>query len=116
MMADRRELFHSPTEIPIGENAWGGEGYYRFDVDELPEAIVESWMGSPLHRAWLLHQPLQRSVVTVVITPSGQYASWTFWMSEAEEGPELVQRVAEEWQRETNETVPWLEWLDLNGY
>lgn len=32
------------------------------------------------------------------------------------EGPELVREIADEWQRETGGTVPWLEWLKTKGY
>lgn len=115
-MSDKGELFHSPMDSPIGENAWGGAGYYRYGTNELANVIVDSWMSSPLHRAWILHAPLQKSVVSIVVTPTGQYASWTFRMSEAGEGPELVKQIAEEWRRETGESIPWIEWLKMKGY
>lgn len=115
-MSNRGELFHSPVGSPIGENAWGGEGYYRFTTNELANVIVNSWMTSPLHRAWILHGSLQKSVVTIVVTPSGQYASWTFRTGEAGEGPELVKKIADEWRRETGESIPWIEWLYMKGY
>jgi len=115
-MADRRELFHTPVGASYGENCWGGRGYYHFSGQELARVIVSSWMSSPLHRAWLLHELLRTSVVSIVVTPDGQYASWTFWTSEAGEGPELVRKIVDEWQRETGGKVPWLEWLKEKGY
>ena len=115
-MAERGELFHTPVGASYGENCWGGKGYYRYSDDELPAAVVESWMSSPLHRAWLLHEPLRTSVVSIVITPDGQYASWTFWTDGAGEGPELVRKIADEWRRETGGSIPWIEWLKMKGY
>jgi len=116
-MSNRGELFHSPMDSPIAENAWGGEGYHYFtNSDELAEAIVNSWMSSPLHKAWILHEPLLRSVVTIVVTPNGQYASWTFWRNEIGEGPELVRKISDEWRKETGESIPWIEWLYMKGY
>jgi len=115
-MADRGELFHTPVGASYGENAWGGTGYSQYSSSELAGVIVDSWMSSPLHRAWLLHKPLRTSVVSIVITPNGQYASWTFWMGEAGEGPELVKRAVRLWEAETGGSVPWLDWLDSKGY
>ncbi len=115
-MSDRGELFHSPMDAPIGENAWGGAGYYMYSSDKLAKAMVEGWMSSPLHRAWILHKPIEHSVVTIVVTRNGQYSSWTFWTREVGEGPELVQKIADEWRRETSESIPWIEWLYMKGY
>jgi len=115
-MADRGKLFHSPTGAAYGENAWGGTGYSLISSSELAEVIVSSWMSSPLHRAWLLHEPLRTSVVSIVVIPNGQYASWTFWMGEAGEGPELVNRAVRLWKAETGGRIPWLDWLDSKGY
>lgn len=115
-MAERGELFHSPQTAPYAENCWGGVGYYYFSPEELAEAIVDSWMSSPLHKAWLLHEPLRQTVVSIVITPTGQFASWTFWMSEAGQGPELIRRIYNEWIQETGGNIPWLDWLRLKGY
>jgi len=115
-MANRGDIFHTPIGSSYGENCWGGKGYYHYNKQELAEVIVDGWMSSPLHRAWLLHEPLRMSVVSIVVTPDGQYASWTFWMAEAQEGPELVRRIADEWQRETGGSIPWIEWLKMKGY
>ncbi len=115
-MSDRGELFHSPMDASYGENAWGGEGYIDYGYEELATVIVDSWMSSPLHRAWILHEPLQTSVVSIIVTPNSQFASWTFWTNEAGEGPELVQKIADEWRRETGESIPWIEWLYMKDY
>ncbi len=95
-MADRGELFHTPLDAPYGENAWGGIGYSNYGFEELARVIVDGWMSSPLHKAWLLHEPLQTSVVSIIVTPNSQFASWTFWTGEAGEGPELVKKIADE--------------------
>lgn len=115
-MANRGEIFHTPMGASYGENCWGGKGYYHYNKQELAEVIVDTWMSSPLHRAWLLHEPLRTSVVSIVVTLDGQYASWTFWTAEAQGGPELVRRIADEWQRETGGSTPWIEWLKMKGY
>lgn len=117
-MANRGECFHSYEygKVPYGECCWGGEGYYTYSNEELVGVIVAGWMSSPLHRACLLHNPVKASVVTIVITPTGQYASWTFWWDEFGEGPELVRRAVRLWQAETGESIPWQDWLDSKGY
>ncbi len=115
-MSDRGELFHSPVDASYGENAWGGVGYSNYDYEELAEAIVNSWMSSPLHKAWILHEPLQTSVVSIIVTPNSQFASWTFWTGETGQGPELVRKIADEWRRETGESIPWINWLYMKGY
>ena len=115
-MADRGGLFHSAMGASYGENAWGGTGYSRYSSSELAGAIVSSWMSSPLHRAWLLHGSLKSSAVSIVNDDRGQYASWTFWVGEAGEGPELVNKAARLWKAETGGNVPWLDWLDSKGY
>jgi uncharacterized protein YkwD len=117
-MADRKELFHSDVNGPIGEDAWGGTGYNQYDsADKLAQAIVGSWMSSPLHKAWLLYAPLQHSVVSIVLDADGQYASWTFWNAEAGSGPPLIQKAYDLWQSETGGSIPWLTWLyDVKGY
>jgi uncharacterized protein YkwD len=115
-MANRGELFHTPMNASYGENCWGGQGYYNYSGQELARVIVDSWMTSPLHRDWLLHKPIRTSVVSIVLKPGGQYASWTFWTREVGEGPPLVREIAEEWQRETGGNIPWLEWLKMKGY
>lgn len=117
-MAERGECFHSYEygDVPYGENAWGGESSYQYTAEELPAMIVDGWKLSPLHWACLLHAPVERSVVSIVITPTGQYASWTFWWSEFGDGPEILQRAVKLWQAETGGSVPWLDWLDSKGY
>ena len=114
-MADKGELFHTPMEAAHGENAWGGKGYYHYRYEELAKVIVSSWMSSPLHKAWLLHAPIKESVVSIVITPGNQYASWSFWIGSLERGPELIQRVAREW-RNSGSDMPWIDWLIAKGY
>lgn len=113
-MAARGELFHTPIGASYAENCWMGIGYHS--DDRLPGAIVDTWMSSPLHRAWLLHEPLRASAVSIVKSSNGVYASWTFWMAEAQGGPELVREIADEWQRETGGSIPWIEWLKMKGY
>jgi len=117
-MADRGECFHSYEygDVPYGENAWGCETSYHCNAENLPLAIVSGWKLSPLHWACLLHSPVKRSVVSIVVTPTGEYASWTFWLSEFGEGPEILQRALKIWQAETGGSVPWPVWLDRKGY
>jgi len=116
-MASQGELFHSPIDGPIGEDAWGGQGYSRYSGTALAQAIVNSWMSSPLHKAWILHSSINHSVVSIVSNANGQYASWTFWTSEVGEGPPLIQKAYDLWQSETGGKVPWLTWLyDIKGY
>lgn len=115
-MADRGEIFHTPIGASYGENCWGGKGYYHYNKQELAEVIVDTWMSSPLHRAWLLHEPLRTSVASIVVTPDGQYASWTFWMSEVGEGPALVRELSNKWREETGGSILWIEWLRMKGY
>lgn len=112
-MADRGELFHTPLGASYAENCWMGIGY---SDDMLPKAIVDSWMSSPLHRAWLLHAPIRTSVVSIVKGPNGVYASWTFWMAEVGEGPALVRELSNRWMQETGGSVPWIDWLKMKGY
>jgi len=114
-MADRGELFHTPVGSSHGENAWGGEGYYHYRYDELAKVIVGSWVSSPLHEAWLLHAPIKESVVSIVVTPDGQYASWSFWMNTLDRGPELIETIVREWESSGN-NLPWIEWLQMEGY
>jgi len=114
-MADRGELFHTPMDAPHGENAWGGKGYYRYGEQELATVIVNSWMTSPLHKAWLLHAPIKESVVSIVVSPDGQYASWSFWTSKLSSGPELVMRIADEWKN-SGSGLDWIPWLESKGY
>lgn len=116
-MANQKQLFHSPMNDPIGEDAWGGYGYSRYSGNSLAQVIVDSWMSSPLHKAWILHIPIHHSVISIVSDANGQYASWTFWTSEAGAGPPLIQRAYNLWQAETGGNVPWLTWLyDIKGY
>jgi len=114
-MADRGELFHTPIGAEYGENAWGGQGYYHYHSEELAKVIVSSWMSSPLHRAWLLHPPIEESVVSIVVTEDGQYASWSFWIGKLNRGPELVEKVAREW-RDSGSGLDWIPWLISKGY
>jgi uncharacterized protein YkwD len=117
-MAERKECFHSYEygDVPYGENAWGGESPYHYSPEELPQMIVNGWSLSPLHWACLLHAPVKRVAVSIVVTPTGQYASWTFWWSEFGEGPEILQRAVKLWQAETGGSMPWTDWLDSKGY
>ena len=114
-MADRGELFHTPMGAEHGENAWGGMGYYHYRYEELAKVIVGSWISSPLHEAWLLHAPIKESVVSIVVTADGQYASWSFWTRKLERGPELVEEVARKW-RNSGSDKPWIDWLISEGY
>ena len=79
-MAIRGELFHSSMYEPYAENCWGGGPgslYYNTASD-----IVEGWMGSSLHRTWILCPHLRHIGVGIAISDNGMYASWTFWRSE----------------------------------
>lgn len=114
-MADRGELFHTPVGAEHGENAWGGMGYYHYRYEELAKVIVGSWMSSPLHKAWLLHAPIKESVVSIVVSPDGQYASWSFWTGNLGRGPALVEKIVREW-RNSGSDKPWIDWLISEGY
>lgn len=114
-MADRGELFHTPMEADYGENCWGGRGYYQYNYNELAFAIVTGWMSSPLHSAWLLHPPINESVVSIVVASDGQYASWTFWTHSLPNGPDLVENISREWKA-TGGGMPWIDWLISKGY
>ncbi len=113
-MATRGELFHGSGDV-VGENAWGGLGYYQYNTDDLAMAIVSSWVESPLHNAWLLHAPIKESVVSIVVTPDGQYASWSFWMNKLTYGPALVEKIVSEWKSSGSE-LDWIPWLKTKGY
>lgn len=115
-MADRGELFHTPMGASYGENAWGAL-WGGISRQNLAQTIVDSWMSSPLHRAWILHAPLKTSVVSIVDDNRGQYASWTFWTGEAGTGPPLVKKAYDIWISETGGDIPWLDWLyNIKGY
>ena len=114
-MADRGNLFHTPVGAEHGENAWGGTGYSHYRYEELAKVIVGSWISSPLHNAWLLHGPIKESVVSIVVTPDGQYASWSFWTRNLGSGPALVEKIVREW-RNSGTDKPWIDWLISEGY
>ena len=77
-MANQRELFHTDMNMPYAENAWGGEGSKNWTA----QTIVDSWMGSKMHRTWLLCPNLRHVAVGVAYSTNGMYASWTFWRNE----------------------------------
>jgi len=114
-MANRGELFHTPMGSSHGENAWGGNGYYNYRYEELAKVIVGSWISSPLHNAWLLHASIKESIVSIVVNPDGQYASWSFWMTTLDRGPELIDKIVKEW-KSSGSNLPWIEWLGMKGY
>lgn len=99
-MARRGELFHSSMYEPYAENCWGGGPgslYYNTAGD-----IVRGWMGSPLHRTWLLCPRLRHVSVGIVVSDEGMYASWTFWRDETSP--------SDWWYHYTPDNPP--EWLD----
>ena len=114
-MADRGDLFHTPMGATYAENTWGAS-WGQTSRQNIAKTIVRGWMSSPLHRAWLLHKPLETSVVSVVDDDRGNFASWTFWMGEAGIGPPLINKAYNLWRQETGGKIPWLDWLDLKGY
>ena len=115
-MAERGELFHTPLGASYAENVWGAP-WGGISKQNLAQAIVDGWMSSPLHRAWILHAPLKTSVVSIVDDNRGQYASWAFWTGEAGTGPPLVKKAYDIWISETGGNIPWLEWLyNIKGY
>jgi uncharacterized protein YkwD len=77
-MAESKQLFHTDVGMPYAENCWGGEGSTGWDAN----TIVDGWMNSDFHRTWLLCPNLKHIAVGVVISDTGMYASWTFWVSE----------------------------------
>ncbi len=79
-MASEQRLFHTDMHLSYGENAWGGEGSQSWGA----KTIVDSWMGSPKHRTWLLCPNLKHIAVGIAYSSSGMYASWTFWRGETQ--------------------------------
>lgn len=77
-MAARKSLFHTSMYESYAENAWGGEGSKNWTA----QTIVDSWMGSDMHRTWLLCPNLRHAAVGVAYSTNGMYAAWTFWRSE----------------------------------
>ena len=79
-MARSGEIFHSSVYEPYAENCWGGGpgSLYYFTASD----IVDSWMGSPPHRTWLLCPHLRDIGVGIAVSDNGMYASWTFWRSQ----------------------------------
>jgi len=96
-MATRLEMFHSSIYELYAENCWAGAATY-FDAND----IVNTWMGSPKHRTWLLCPHLSHIGVGIAISDSVMYASWTFWRSET---------VYDDWWYVNGEQPP--SWLDL---
>ena len=114
-MANKGELFHTPMGASYAENAWGAS-WGGISKKDLASRMVNSWMSSPLHRAWILHIPLRTSVVSIVDDNRGQYASWTFRFV-GDGGPPLIQKAYDMWMSETGGGIPWLTWLyDIKGY
>jgi len=77
-MAAQKRLFHTSMYESYAENAWGGEGSKNWGAQD----IVNSWMGSKMHRTWLLCPHLEHVAVGVAYSTNGMYAAWTFWRSE----------------------------------
>ncbi len=74
-MAQQRRLFHSNRyALEGGENAWGGESGHHWT----PRDIVNSWMGSPRHRAWVLDPRVRIAGVGISHSDGGMYAAWAF--------------------------------------
>ncbi len=113
-MADKGEIFHGSGDI-IGENTWGGRGYSSYSGEDLAVTIAASWATSPLHNAWLLYAPIKESAVSIVVTPNGQYASWTFWMNKLSGGPDLIMKISREYKN-SRSSLDWISWLKANGY
>jgi len=113
-MADKGMLFHTPMGAGYGENAWGAS-WGRTSKSSLARTMVNGWLSSPLHKAWIMHIPLKTSVVSIVDDSRGQYASWTFYMA-GDGGPPLINKAYNMWQTETGGSIPWLDWLDVKGY
>lgn len=73
-MANEDRLFHSNRyALQGGENCWGGEGH-----NWTPKDIVDSWMGSPPHRAWILDPRVRTAGVGITHSERGMYAAWAF--------------------------------------
>jgi uncharacterized protein YkwD len=77
-MASQKRLFHTGMYESYAENAWGGEGSKSWTA----QTIIDSWMGSKMHRTWLLCPNLRHVAVGVAYSTNGMYASWTFWRNE----------------------------------
>jgi len=77
-MQERSELFHSPIGLPYGECCYGASYGSRYSPYSTPEAIVEGWMTSPKHRAWLLDGRIREATVGIA-WDDGFWASWTFY-------------------------------------
>lgn len=113
-MANEGEMFHSPMGSAIGENAWGAS-WGGINRNSLAITMVNGWMSSPLHKAWILHAPIKESVISIVDDKRGQFSSWSFWISKLSSGPELVERIASEW-RNSGSNLDWIPWLQSKGY
>ena len=76
-MVSAGRMFHTDMYKAWAENAWWGGGSSWNAKD-----IVDSWMGSPKHRTWLLCPNLKHVAVGIAYSSNGMYASWTFWRNE----------------------------------
>ncbi|MBM2830985.1 MAG: hypothetical protein HW414_37 [Dehalococcoidia bacterium] len=116
-MANQGQPSHSPEGGPYWENVFFmAQGYERYTNKELAKLIGEAWVASPIHKAWLLHEPLEHSAVSIVKTQKSVFVSWTIWTSEVGERPFTVTKAEGEWMQETGGATPWSEWLIKKGY
>ncbi len=76
-MQEKGYLFHSPVGLTYAECCYGGPGDYSH-YSTTAEGIVDSWMSSPPHRAWLLDGRITEAAVGIA-RDEGFWASWTFY-------------------------------------
>lgn len=73
-MAQQDRIFHSNRyALEGGENAWTGSGHSWSAED-----MVESWMDSAPHRAWILGPRVSLAAVGVSYSDDNTYAAWAF--------------------------------------
>jgi len=107
-MARKGYQFHSNRK-----GLQGGELCYMTIGKLVPQNVVSTWLSSALHRAWLLYRGVQNAGVAYTSSKDGTYVAWSF--TGIGDGPEIVRRVYDEWEREAK-GMPWLKWLSKKRY
>ena len=81
-MAREGHLFHTGRPaLEGGENVAGGKGKHS------PKELVRCWMGSPLHREWLLDYRVGIAAVGISRSRYGTFAAWSFSSGEPDDSP-----------------------------
>lgn len=73
-MAKADRMYHSNRyALQGGENVWSGTGHSWSASD-----VVQSWMNSSSHRAWLLDRRVKYAGVGVSQSSGSTYVAWAF--------------------------------------